>query len=253
MVATGLKWYPFSRPATRAGTFVAYIINPFLLKPGQPIPTSHTNYWESWQMAQTFLELGYAVDVIHYSNVRFEPEKHYDVLVDARFNMERLGPRFAESCIKIFHIDSGHYVFHAAAQYERLLDLQRRRGITLPPRKMVPPNAGIEHADCATMLGNDFTYSTYCYARKQIYRLPLPAAITFDFPDDKDFEQCRRHFLWFGSEGMVHKGLDLLLEAFAAMPELELTSAARFMASLHSKRHTGKSCTRLRIFIPWDG
>ena len=39
----------------------------------------------------------------------------------------------------------------------------------------------------------------------------------------KDFEVARRNFLWFGSHGFVHKGLDLVLDAFAEMPEYHLT------------------------------
>ncbi|MCG8455634.1 MAG: glycosyltransferase, partial [Holophagales bacterium] len=35
-------------------------------------------------------------------------------------------------------------------------------------------------------------------------------------------EACGKRFLWFGSGGLVHKGLDLVLEAFAGLPELEL-------------------------------
>ena len=36
-------------------------------------------------------------------------------------------------------------------------------------------------------------------------------------------KQRRKNFIWFGSVGLAHKGLDLALEAFARMPELNLT------------------------------
>ena len=42
----------------------------------------------------------------------------------------------------------------------------------------------------------------------------------------KNWEQCRKHFLWFSSSGLVHKGLDLALEAFKALPECHLTICA---------------------------
>ena len=61
------------------------------------------------------------------------------------------------------------------------------------------------------------------YANKPIYRLPISAPVIYPWPEGKDFEACRRHFLWLGSHGFVHKGLDLVLEAFAAMPEYHLT------------------------------
>jgi glycosyltransferase involved in cell wall biosynthesis len=45
---------------------------------------------------------------------------------------------------------------------------------------------------------------------------------TYPWPAGKDFAAARRRFVWFGSGGLVHKGLDLVLEAFAGMPDFEL-------------------------------
>ena len=69
------------------------------------------------------------------------------------------------------------------------------------------------------MIGNDFTESTFRYANKRIFRLPIPAACTFPWPDGKNWERARQRFLFFSSGGMIRKGLDLVLEAFARMPE----------------------------------
>jgi len=51
----------------------------------------------------------------------------------------------------------------------------------------------------------------------------LSSTYVQDWPAEKDFAAARTRFLWFGSHGLVHKGLDLVLEAFAQMPELSLT------------------------------
>jgi glycosyltransferase involved in cell wall biosynthesis len=85
------------------------------------------------------------------------------------------------------------------------------------------PNWGIEHADYATVLGNEFTLNTYRYANKPMFRVPISTPVVYPWPAEKDFETCRKQFLWFGSSGMVHKGLDLVLEAFLEMPEYHLT------------------------------
>ncbi|HEU5114606.1 MAG TPA: glycosyltransferase, partial [Candidatus Paceibacterota bacterium] len=39
---------------------------------------------------------------------------------------------------------------------------------------------------------------------------------------NKDFAAAKKTFLWFGGGGAVHKGLDLVLEAFATLPNLTL-------------------------------
>jgi len=116
-------------------------------------------------------------------------------------------------------------LFHNAAGTKRLLELQERRGITLRPKRFEVPNLGIEHADYATTTGNDFTVNTFKYANKKIFKLPSPCGIMLDWPE-KDWDQCRQHFLWFSSSGFVHKGLDLALEAFREMPDCHLTVCA---------------------------
>jgi glycosyltransferase involved in cell wall biosynthesis len=207
----------------QGNVLLSYITEPFLLKPGQHVSYAHSNNWESLQIAQTFLDLGYHVDVIKWNNYTFIPVKDYVFFIDARMNLERVGRLLKKDCVKIMHIDTAHWLFHMTAQHRRLLALQQRKGITLSLRKTVTPNRGIEQADCATILGNEFTISTYRYANKPIYPVPLATAVLYPWPEGKDFEACRKRFLWFGSGGLVHKGLDLVLEAFAEMPDYHLT------------------------------
>lgn len=203
----------------------SYIIDGFLLKPGEPVPNGHTNIWQTMKMVETFVELGYEVDVIHWTNNSFVPKEEYSFFVDVRRNLERLAPLLNKECVKIMHLDTAHILFHNAAEAKRLLKLQERRGVTLQPRRYETPNLGIEHADYATTGGNDFTISTFKYANKKIFRLPGPCAIMLDWPR-KEWDQCRKHFLWFSSGGLVHKGLDLALEAFREMPDCHLTVCA---------------------------
>jgi glycosyltransferase involved in cell wall biosynthesis len=208
---------------SRGDVLLSYVVEPFLLKPGQPVPHWHANYTESTLMAKTFVDMGYGVDVIDYTNHVFVPRKDYAVLIDSRSNLERLGPRLASDCVKIAHIDVAHILFQNAAESRRLLELQQRRGVTLTPRRFERPNLAIENAHCGVIIGNEFTMSTFRYARKPLYPVPVISPVLFPWPEQKDFEASRRRFLWFGSGGLVRKGLDLVLEAFAKMPQYHLT------------------------------
>lgn len=38
----------------------------------------------------------------------------------------------------------------------------------------------------------------------------------------KKYETARKRFVWFGSRGFIHKGLDILIDAFVELPELQL-------------------------------
>jgi glycosyltransferase involved in cell wall biosynthesis len=209
-------------PNPRGQALISYVLSPFMLPPDQPVPNHHTQFWEARAIADAFLAEGYSVDVISYTNQGFTPRKQYDFAVDVRWNLERLAPVLGPGCIKIMHIDIAHVLFHNEAEARRLLELQRRRGVTLMPRRHERPNFCIESADCATMLGNEFTYSTYQYAKKPIFRVPITAPVLAPSQRERNYDECRSTFLWLGTYGLVHKGLDLVLEAFAAMPEHKL-------------------------------
>ncbi|MBD2508635.1 glycosyltransferase [Nostoc muscorum FACHB-395] len=208
---------------SKGNVLLSYRIEPFLLKPGQPMPNDHTWYWEVWQIAQTFLDLGYNVDVIQFHNDKFVPQKHYAFFIDIRHRMEALAPKLNKDCIKIFHVDIANMVFRNAAECNRLLEVQQRKGVTLKPQRFEVPNLGIEYADCAIVLGNNFTTDTFKYANKPMYRIPISSPVVYPYPDKKDFEAVRKRFLWFGGSALVLKGLDLVLDAFAQMPEYHLT------------------------------
>jgi glycosyltransferase involved in cell wall biosynthesis len=64
---------------------------------------------------------------------------------------------------------------------------------------------------------------TYAYAGKPMFEIPVPSRVDFASPADKDFSSARNRFIWLGSSGLVHKGLDVALEAFAEMPECHLS------------------------------
>ena len=174
------------------------------------------------EQAQTFLDLGMAVDVIDWFDKQFVPRRDYRFLVDIGCSMPRLAPLMGPDCVKLMHATGKHWIFQNRAELQRLADLLQRRGAVLEPRRQVPTGCAAELADCITVLGNQMTVDTFRYTGKPVYRIPLSSAAEFPWDETKDFDRVGRRFLWLGSSGMVHKGLDLVLEAFAGMPELEL-------------------------------
>jgi glycosyltransferase involved in cell wall biosynthesis len=200
------------------------VIDPFLAADGTTISNKHTHHWESFQMAHTFLSHGFAVDVISYMNSSFVPARHYDYFVSARTNLERIARSLNDDCIIVAHLDTAHWISSNWSAYSRLRDLVNRRRLGLKNSvKLIEANLAIEHAHLATVLGNDYTIGTYRYADKPIFRIPISTTAVYDWNPAKDFQHCKNNYLWFGSSGFVHKGLDLVLEAFAQMPDHHLT------------------------------
>lgn len=183
---------------------------------------SHTNRWECAEIVRILNSKGYDVDIIDYTNTSFIPKKPYAAVIDLGENLERLTKRLPKKTLKIFHITGAHYAFQNTAEQRRLDDIYKKRGVHLKPRRTASKNNGIEICDVATMLGNDFTKSTYAFARKTIYRLPISTTHIFSFPSDRSIDRAKHNFIWLGGSGMTHKGLDLALEAFVGMPDKNL-------------------------------
>ena len=201
---------------------VSYIIESFLIDSNHPDFRSHTHYWETRQIVNTFLELGYAVDLISYRNTSFRPERNYDFFVSARTNFDRLAAMLNDTCIKVAHLDTAHWITSNHYAYRRLFNLAQRRNVALKGSiRMIEQNLAIENSDLATVLGNAFTIESYAYANKPMYRIPISSTIEYEW-QKRDINSIRRNYLWFGSGGFVHKGLDLVLELFADLPDHQL-------------------------------
>lgn len=185
----------------------------------------HTNRWECRCIARALNAAGYNVAAIDWLDTAYVPPPDCVAIIDLHSNLARLAALAPAGVKKIHHATGAHWAFQNRAEQARLAALQTRRGCVLPPRRQVPPSDAIETADFATTTGNAFTIGTFAFAQKAFHRIPLSSTYTQDWPAAKNFDAARRRFLWLGSHGLVHKGLDLVLEAFALMPELELTVA----------------------------
>lgn len=207
----------------RGEVLFAYVLDGFLLRDRQAMPHGHTHFWESVAMAETYRELGYRVDVVAWKNQKFVPEKDYAAAIDVRLLLESWAEHLSSETVKVFHAETAHRSFHNPAQLRRLERLAERRGTRIAPQKLIEENRAAETADAITILGNEFTQETYAHTGKPQFRIPISVPFTYPWPHGKDFDAVRRNFLWFGSGGLVHKGLDLVLEIFAALPDFHLT------------------------------
>jgi glycosyltransferase involved in cell wall biosynthesis len=211
------------RPGDRiTGSVLISYIPGDVLKDEAEVSASHTHYWECRQMAHSFRNAGFHVDVVDFADRNFIPRKPYDVLVSARTNLERLAKHLPQHCFKVAHLDTAHFLTNNANATERLRQVRDRHQVALRSTRMVEANWAIEAADVGCVLGNAFTADTYAYAGKPIHRIPLSSVRQYDWQDDKDFDACRNTFLWFGSGGFAHKGLDLVIDAFEELPDHQL-------------------------------
>ena len=189
----------------------------------------HNNLTEALEMARVLHELGYAVDVINHDNPRAVDYASYEVLFGAGLAMEQaiLQERFPR-LRTILYMCGAYVPWSNRASLARLDDLHRRRGVWLPgSARLGDPGWGLERVvDGLIVLGNAVVAAPYrAVTPRPVHELPLFFLRVVD-PEPvlaaRDLSRARRHFVWFAGTGLVHKGLDLALEAFARHPDLHL-------------------------------
>ncbi len=205
---------------------VSYIIAPFTVG----LSDSHTNYTECYTACQIFDELGFVVDVVEYDKydevINYED---YAVIYGFGESFERLfySNRHSQSIKKIVYGTGCDTVFSNKVSLERVTDFfEKEKLLCISSSRLALATwrCQIVFADLVIALGNDFVADTY---KEYNINTVEPISIFFKSSclvdlDKKDFAASKRNFLWWGSAGAIHKGLDLIVQLFAKRPDINL-------------------------------
>ena len=191
---------------------LCYITRPFKTRRHDRI---HPNLSEVRMIARILEDLGYDVWAVDYHSEYPIDYTRYDLIFGFGRSFSRSfdGPFHG---IRILHLTGASPCFSNRAEPVRLLALHQRKEKLLSPRRIVyePWMAGAVLSDAVFCLGNDWSLSTYQGINTNLIRIPVSYVPTHELSSlSKDYEAGRKRFLWFGSLGAVHKGLDLVLDA----------------------------------------
>lgn len=206
----------------RPAVLLCYLANPFV--PGfQYDITRHANVWRTQAIARILAEHGYRVDACDWRRTEPPDASNYDLVVG-------LGRAFCESLTDANPRPSSIYLgtgTHPGQTNEacvsRVEEINQRRGIQLRPR-LLDEDHGAEIADAIFVVGNEWVDATY-HARCSTPTYRIWNSVVEGVPkpiQEKDWGQARRHYLWMAGYNPVRRRLDVLLEAFAEMPEHHL-------------------------------
>ena len=169
-------------------------------------------------------ELGYSVDIVNWNCKNFIPKTEYDLfLAHGGKNFSTIYKNLHESTIVISFSTGSHWEFNNIQEKKRFENLKNRRGGTLPFDRYNYDYKSEEYsysvADGIICLGDESVCETFS---KFPLILNLNNASYYDDhyeKIDKKWEKVANSFLFFSGPGNVHKGLDLLLEAFANLDQ----------------------------------
>lgn len=198
---------------------ISYTVLPFLTN-----RNNHSNVQESKIIANIFNSLEFNVDIIHYTNQKEIDYIKYDVIFGFGEPFEN---SFKQKNFKRIYYATGAHVCHQNyAEIQRVQEVNTKYNSNILPKRLVPWNWSMSTSlsDFLIVIGNEWTKSTYeKYTKKPVYPINATALINNKCKNIKrDIEKTKKSFLWFGSSGLVHKGLDLCLEYFSEHSNLTL-------------------------------
>lgn len=187
----------------------------------------HSNLWESREIVRIFNELGFDVDAIDWVNTSFYPKKNYAIIFDMATNLQRLAPFLSKDVIKILYITGSSPAYQRIAELRRVAQLEDRTEKLYSPKRIFTHidlfERSLRLADCAALIGTDFTLSTFdSQYRQKIECIPVSASFLPNIKNESNYISKERDSLFFSGFGAVHKGLDLVLETFAQNKNIRL-------------------------------
>lgn len=188
---------------------------------GKELPKYHSNFTECHTIAKCFDRLGYSVDCVSRTKTGIDYSR-YDIVFGINGNAF-MGAFSADEKVrplKIFYSVGAETFYNYRVTAQRNREFYDRHGKwLLGSNRYMPGDVRTYYetnlSDAVICLGDGYVFSHFV-AEDSLngkYRC-LPA---FYFPTvaslpKKDFAQCRRNILWFGSSGMLHKGLDIAID-----------------------------------------
>lgn len=198
---------------------------------GKEQPKIHSNFTECRTIAKCFDRLGYSVDCVSRTKTGID-YSCYDIVFGINGNAF-MGAFSADRNIKplkVFYSVGSETIYNYRVTALRNRDFYDRHGVwLLDSNRYMPGDARTYYetafSDAVICLGDEYIFSHYVNedVLSGKYRwLPAFYFPAVESPVKKDFSKCRRTILWFGSSGMVHKGLDIAIDFVLEHPEFTL-------------------------------
>ena len=203
---------------------LSYILTPF-----KKDSLSHTNFYEAQSWVKILDELGYNVDIIDYRNTKIFDLSKYDLICGFGDIFQKLFESNYHKKIQTIYYGTGmHVCYQNTSSLKRVQDVYKKKGIWLGKSARFVEKTWTHQTslvDGIIALGNEVCADSYKkYYDGKVYSLPAPFYQKHNGEKIimQRVDSSKRHYLWFGSAGLIHKGLDLCLDYFSKNKDIFL-------------------------------
>ncbi len=213
--------------ATRQKKILIAYVNPMFRNAGV---TLHSNISELFIILQYFIERKYEIDLISVESFdyRMLDPVCYDVIFGFgepfRYAVKNNANKNA---INILYLTESSPSFSLRKEKERIdyFFERHRKRIKISRSNLYFRPEDLELPGFCLLIGGTHTKSTYppLFDPDRIYCIDPTALLNTRYRfKERGIEKTRKRFVWFGSNSFVHRGLDVIIDAFKLLPDCEL-------------------------------
>lgn len=207
-----------------------YKTEPFVM-PWKVRSYRHTNLWEIVQIVRILNRYGYVVDVVDRDTKKFVPEDIYDLFLG--LGAGQSGKRFSQYAKKMPRATK---ILIAAGPEPRLSNklvlaqyarFNQRHGCKVPAMRLtegIDFESFARDTDYFMPIGEKHTFcpESYTALGKPVLNYLPSTSPAIRFLPEWLKTRSRRAFLCFAGDGFICKGVDVVVDAFADMPDAEV-------------------------------
>lgn len=181
----------------------------------------------SLEMARALNQCGYVVDAVSFRDAGFTPERDYDLFVGHDgVSFRRISETLGRQTKRVTYATQCYSEVFKAETERSYARFCRSRGLersTLKTsRSMDVSSYAVASADLVVCLGKE-TRQTFVPVAKSVVAINNAAYLEVNPAQEKSAKRAATaNFVYYGGAGNIQKGVDLLIEAFAGMPEAHL-------------------------------
>jgi glycosyltransferase involved in cell wall biosynthesis len=207
---------------------ISYLSEQFLF--GLDQKSTHTNFLENSLLIQYYINKNYSIDIVDCTDKNFFPKSdYYDVIIGFG-EPYRKAINVNEKAIKIIYLTESSPKFSFLAESNRVEYYKKRnktnKKINLFRTGTHYKDQDLELSNYLILIGSEITLNTYLdnyNINKNKFQIINPTGLfnnKFNIENKKLSKN--NNFLWFGSRGVIHKGLDILCDVFSQNSNMNL-------------------------------
>jgi glycosyltransferase involved in cell wall biosynthesis len=219
----------------------------------------HTNNQESHVIADILNKLGYVVDIYNNNRTYDVCFDEYDLFFgEGDLIYDALLARTTSNNYKVIYYGTGsHPAFNNQSSLNAIQRYRKSTGeLNLNYSRLVDQRWGVAAtlADSCIVIGNKVTEKSFLDNSQLNCKMILPSVHkVLEFKkirETRDLSKARKGVLHFSSYGLVHKGIDLILNAAKSHPELDFHICGKIEQELPSSSYLYKELSKLgNIYI----